>query len=343
MLAVVALAISDACQCAVAVFNAFSPATAVGAGLSSIVKLNGIRREASSKSTVPLRLVGQAGVVISNGAVADAAGNRWNLPASVTIPVEGQIDVTGTAAVDGALNAETGTITTIATPTRGWQTVTNTAAATPGAPVESDAALRRRQANSSAGPATTPIESIYAAVSNVPGVTRATIYENDTDDTDANGIPSHSIAAVIEGGDADAIANAIAQKKTPGTGTFGTTSVVVHDERGVPATIRFLVLTRVALDIEVNITALDGYVTSTEDAIKAAIVAYVNAYDMGEDSYLGRLYVPANLSGGALSNTFNVTSIRQAREGDALAIADVAMAFNEAAFTDTDHITVNVA
>ncbi|MGC8170052.1 baseplate J/gp47 family protein, partial [Salmonella enterica] len=71
--------------------------------------------------------------------------NIWNLPASVTIPPSGLITVTATCAAIGAVSAPAGTITTINTPTRGWQSVTNPADAVPGAEVESDAALRSRQ------------------------------------------------------------------------------------------------------------------------------------------------------------------------------------------------------
>jgi uncharacterized phage protein gp47/JayE len=113
-----------------------------------------------------------------------------------------------------------GTINQIATPARGWQSVTNPADAAEGAPVEKDPVLRQRQTVSTALPSLTVLDGIIGAVANVPGVTRYVAYENDTSAADANGIPSHSISLVVEGGDATAIANAIAAKKTPGSGTY---------------------------------------------------------------------------------------------------------------------------
>ena len=163
-----------------------------------------------------LLLVGQAGTAITNGIAKDVNGVKWALPASVTIPPAGQITVTATCQTIGAVSAPAGSITQIGTPTLGWQTVNNPSDAVEGAPLETDAALRQRQAVSTALPSLTVLDGIIGAVACLPGVTRWAVYENDTDATDANGIPKHSISLVVEGGDATAIANAIAGKKTPG-------------------------------------------------------------------------------------------------------------------------------
>ena len=81
--AVFALALHDAYTLAGSVYNAYSPATAQGTGLSRMVKINGLRRKPSGRSTVDLRLVGQAGTVIRGGMAGDAAGKRWLLPDEV--------------------------------------------------------------------------------------------------------------------------------------------------------------------------------------------------------------------------------------------------------------------
>jgi len=198
------------------VYNAFSPSTAQGVGLSSVVKINGIRRKTASYSTVDLRIVGQVGTIVTSGKAEDVAGQKWLLPARVVIPAEGEITVTATAEVMGDIRAAAGEITKIATPTRGWQTVNNPAAATAGAPVEKDSELRGRQAISTAIPSQTPLEATKGAVARLSGVTRSAGYENDTNETDERGIPAHSIAVVAEGGDTAQIAEAIFAKKTPG-------------------------------------------------------------------------------------------------------------------------------
>jgi uncharacterized phage protein gp47/JayE len=355
LLAVFATAIHDCNQTAVAVFNAFSPSYAQGAGLSSIVKLNGLARLVPTKSTVNVTVSGDIGTVITNGVVGDGT-NNWDLPASVVIPSAGELVVTATAQQAGAVPAGVGAISKIVTPTMGWTGVTNLAAATPGAPLETDATLRRRQTLSSSLPAQSVVASIGASLASVPGVLSYVIYENDTNTTDANGVPAHSICAVVEGGDVNAIAAAIAFKKTPGTGTFGSTSIVVYDASGVPSTIRFYVLTLVSIDITVNVTAISGYVSSTTDKIRAALAQYVNTLGTGDDSYIGRLWGPADLQGQAaqdatgltqaqldvLSRSYKVTSITQGAHGGALSAADFVVAFNQAAFVDVANIVVNV-
>ena len=127
-LAIIAAAINDANAVAILIYNSFAPSTASGAALSNQVAINGLQRLVPTNSTADLLITGQAGATIANGSVTDANGNTWNLPASVVIPVGGSITVTATCAVQGAIAAPAATITQIATPTLGWQTVTNVGA-----------------------------------------------------------------------------------------------------------------------------------------------------------------------------------------------------------------------
>ena len=59
MLAIFAAAIDGCNAQAVAIYNAFSPSSARGVGLSSVVKINGIKRLVASYSTVDLVITGQ--------------------------------------------------------------------------------------------------------------------------------------------------------------------------------------------------------------------------------------------------------------------------------------------
>lgn len=344
LLAIFASAINDCNQATIAAYNSFSPTTAQGAGLSSVVKINGLARLVPSNSTALVTIVGAAGTLIANGVIGDnqSLGTTWNLPSLVTIPLSGETTVTATCTDDGAVIAAANTLTQILAPTRGWQSVNNPDAAALGDPVESDATLRQRQAVSTSLPAESVLAGIIAAVANLAGVGRYAAYENDTGVPDDNGLPGHSIAIVVEGGDATEIATAIAIKKTPGTQAYGTTEIVVIDPVGVPNTIGFFELTNVALDIEVQITALTGYVSTTEDLIIAAMLEQVNALGIGEDSYTNRLQVAAQLNGNVLNKTYNVTAILQARDGGGLSAADIVIAFDEAATLDIADVIITV-
>ncbi len=342
LLAIFAKAIADTNAAAVAVYMSFSPATAQGVGLSQQVKINGIRRLDYSYSTVDVLLVAQPGTVITNGQVKDENDLLWLLPKTVNIPLAGEVTVTATAQYPGDIRAAAGSITRIATPTRGWQSVTNPLDAVPGRPVEQDATLRRRQSVSTALPSSSIFEGIIGAVATLPGVTRWRGYENDQSETDANGLPGHSIALVVEGGDATAIAQTIAGKKTPGTYTFGTTAVHVTDEYGVPNTIRFFRPDIVPVAVQITIRALPGYLSTTGDQIKRSVAAYVNSMPIGEDVLWSKLYVPANLDNLPVGKTFDILSLALGRDGQPAVLMNMVIGINEAASLNIDDITLIV-
>lgn len=340
-----ATAIHDANAMGGSVYNAFSPSTAQGAGLSSVVKINGIARNVASRSTCDVLIGGTAGTVISGGIVSDTNSVQWSLPATVTIPVEGQITVTATCQVDGAIAAGVGTLTTIATPTRGWATVTNLSVATEGAPVETDAELRIRQRTSTALPSRSIGDGLVGAVLALTGVARAKLYDNDTDLTDANGIPPHTITLVVDGGDATTIAQTILTRKGPGCGTYGTTTETVNDAYGMPRIIKFSRPGAVPINVSVSIKALSGYTSAIGASLISQIVDYINGLDIGEDVYPGRLYVPANLGSAtsASTETYNILSILISRDSDPVSGANVTINYDEAATCNASLVTLSVS
>lgn len=358
-LAIMASAINDSNNAVIAAYNSFSPVTAQGVALSSNVKINGLQREVATNSQIVQTVAGTAGTIITNGIVGDDLNlnTQWALPAKVTIPDSGTIDVTAISTTQGSTAAAEGTLTNILTPTRGWQSTTNANAATPGAPVESDATLRQRQSISTALPALSVFDGILAAVANIPGVERYFGYENATGSTDGNGIPAHSICIVVEGGDTIDIAQTILDKKTPGTGTYGGTSEVVFDQYGIASTINFDVLTLTTIYVSITITALANYLSSTAPLIQQAVAAYVSGLQVGEKVYYSRLFSPANLNGtsavvatglsqaqlDALSSTFDITALTVGTSPSPGGTSDVAIAFNAAAVLIVANVVITVS
>lgn len=345
MLAIVAKAISDCNDATIDAYNSFSPQTAQSQALSNNVKINGISRASPSNSQVQLIIGGDIGATINFGVAGDDAGTRWLLPGIVTIPAEGEIEVTALAAVPGTVSANIGTVVKILTPTLGWQTVTNPSAASEGAPIESDAALRRRQTYSTALPSRTVLDGIVGAVASLPGVVEVVGYENDTDVTDSNGLPEHSTAIVTLGGDSQQIAQAYLNKKTPGAFTYGTTPVNVTSSTGIPHVIRYFVVSNVrvmvAIDIQGSVAA--GYTTAVGIAIKQAVADYINALRIGKKVDNGRIYLPAQFFGAPASASFEVNQVRLSIYPAVPVEADVIIAFNERATCDVDDITLNVS
>lgn len=342
LLAIFAKAISDCNDTAIKVYNDFSPASAQGAGLSSLVRLNGITRLSPSNSQVDVDLVGVVGTVITNGKVAGPDGNQWSLPSQVTIPSAGHIVVTALCDTEGAIEAPINTITQIVTPTLGWQSVSNPAVASAGAPVETDAALRLRQQQSVAQPSKTVLFGILGAVKAVSGVTEAVIYENDTGAVDSNGLPAHSIALVVIGGDATEIATAIMLRKTPGAFTYGSITIPVEDDAGVIHNISFFVPTVVQIRSAIQIKALTGYSGTTGTAIKQAVADYINALPIGQDVVISRLYLPAQLNGAAGSEQFELQSLLISIAPAAPSNLDIAVPFNATAACNVADITLTV-
>jgi uncharacterized phage protein gp47/JayE len=333
-------AINDVNQMAIAAYNSFSPTYAQGAGLDTRIEINGLTRRAATFSTVTVTVSGVVGTPIQNGVAIDRNGNLWDLPELVTIPESGAIDVTATAQQLGAVAAAPGDVNRPWTIITGWQSVTNASAATPGAAVETDANLRKRQEQSTSAPSQTPRDAIIAAVETLAGVTRATIYENSDVVPDVNGVPRNSIAIVAEGGDITAIAQTIQQKKAPGTGTYGTTSVLVTDQKGLPITIKFFELTEEQIYIALTIQPLTGYIASTGDAAVQAIVDFLNGLEIGQDVYLNWILAAAGLSDSPLGKTFAITALTIGTNPGALGTANIVIAFNAAAACDTPNVVL---
>jgi uncharacterized phage protein gp47/JayE len=340
---IIASALNDTNMTIAATYLSYSPSFAVGAGLSSVVKINGIRRQLASYSTVIVNCIGTAGTELGNGLVGDNLnlGTQWQLPAEVTIPPSGNIAVTATCTTLGAVPGAVGTITNILTPVPGWQTVNNTLPAIVGAPIETDAQLRRRQTQSVANPSQTVVLGIQGGIENLSDVRRVMVYENPTGAPDANGIPAHAMAAVVEGGDAQEVAQAIALRKTPGSPTYGSTNVIVYDSRGIPAQINFFELFLVPIKVDITLKALAGFTQAIEQEIVDQVIQFLVTLPIGYDSYITKLIAATQLPEPD-GLTYDVTAVLQSRDGNTTAATDVLISYIEAATCDATMITITV-
>ncbi|ECS0290383.1 hypothetical protein F2T80_18410 [Salmonella enterica] len=345
MVALVALAVHDANNTAIAVYNCFSPATGYGAALTSNVKINGIARKGATNSTVDLLLTGTAGTTITNGTVKDTNNVIWRLPASVVIGVDGAVTVTAICSNSGAVAALAGTITTINTPTRGWTSVTNPAAATVGALAETDAELRIRQGQSVAIPSITPFEGVDGAIANIAGVTRHKLYENDTGKTDGNGLPPHSISAIVDGGDVTEIARTIRGNKGQGVRTWGKTSVTVPDRYGNPHIISFSRPTDVPVYGKITLKVFAGYTSQIGVQIQQAVADYINSLMIGDPVLLSRIYSPANLGvvSGGNARYYDIQELLIGKSPETVAAANINIAYDESASCKPENIIITVA
>lgn len=343
-IAIQAQAMNVCNQAMITVFNSFSPAKAQGAALSSNVKINGITRDPATNSTCDVVITGDVGTVITNGTVQDTVNrNTWNLPATVTIPEGGSITVTATCAVSGPVTGAIDTLTIIGTPTDGWTGVTNTTAAAIGQPMQTDASLRIQQAASTMLPSLTIMDGIIGGILSLPGVSDCAGYENDTNVTDANGIPGHGISLVVDGGDAQQIATLIANKKTMGSPTYGTTTETVIDRAGNSRTINFFRPSNANIYVKITLTALRGYTNEIGASLAQSVSDYISSLNIGDIIYTTRLYKYATLSADVGGLTYDLTKIEIGMSPDSLSDDNITLPFNAKPVCTISNITVSAS
>ena len=240
-------------------YNSRNPNYATGTALDMIIALNGIRRITATYSTVLLTLSGSVGAVIPAGSIVqDVAGYQWATNADAVVGSEGTVAVAATCTVAGAIAAPVGSITQIMSPTAGWISVTNEEEAVAGQNTETDARL----------------------------------YENTGSTADANGIPGHSICLCVLGGEDQEIGQTIFDKKSPGCGTYGNTTVSATDVFGNVNNVSFNRPVAVPLTIAIALKTFSGYNDGTLETIKTNIVKYIESLNIGDDLNVGLLWAP---------------------------------------------------
>ena len=284
-------------------YNAFNPSAATGATLSNLVQLNGIRRLPATYSRVQLSISGTAGTVIPQGSLVSTndTGDQFSTESEITLDGAGNGAVFAKAVETGPIQALAGTVTQIDTPITGWSSVTNSLSAELGSNLETDVELRSRRERSVATASQAMVDSLFAAVANIEGVTNTVVLENDTDSVDGNGLPPHSFQVIVVGGDNTEIAQTIWNKKPAGITSFGSTTVPINDSQGISHDISFSRPTTVDIYVEVTVTPDSEYPANGDDLIKQYIVDYANGdlisgrgFSLGDDVIYTRLYTPIN-------------------------------------------------
>lgn len=344
MISLIAMAYDDAMSALEAAYTSRNPNYAVGASLDMLLPINGLRRELATNSTVTLNLTGLPGASMpANLQATDVKDNVWRIPAAFTFDTAGKASVPAQCVVAGAIQADPSTITMIRTPTAGWYSVTNEAAATPGRDVEKDSEAKSRRAESVALPSRSILEGIKAALLNIEATDRVAVYENKESATNADGIPGHSICAVVEGGEDESIASALFLKKAPGSGTYGDVEITITDGYGEPATVSFF--RPVAANIIVNITLkkLQGWDDGMIETIQAAVAEYAHEVGIGSEyvvSYLWSLVFSAVQSA---TPAFSISAITAKKgTGGTPQTGSIPLAFNEAAYCQVEAVTITV-
>lgn len=272
-------------------YDTVDPNNAEDARLDVISSITGTEREGATYSTFAgtnkLTVNLAAGVTLPSGStmhVLNTPTSLFETTEDVTNSsgVAADVQVAARATVTGPVHANAGTLTVIASPIVGWNSVTNAGDATLGAVVESDTSLRLKRADelAQAGTSTLPslLSNLIALVSSDDGITQpiisAQVYENVTD-TAVNGIPPHGFEAVIWDGpsnaaDDDDVAAVIFDAKGLGIPTSGSEDVTVTDAAGQAHVVHFSRATQVTAEFDITLV-YDAQKYVGDDAVKSAI------------------------------------------------------------------------
>ena len=335
LLSIFALKQSDTLQAMAYAYNARSPETAIGTSLDSVVKLNGIKRKAASRSTCQVKITGTPFTQIVDGAVRDRAGLTWDLPSSVIIDSSGTTYTVATCRTAGAVSALAGDISQIETPTYGWVSVTNEVAAVLGNAQETDAQLRERQTISTANPSQTMLDGTKGAIAALKNVSRYAVYENDTNvssvtEDNPYGLPAHSVTCVVEGGTDEDVAEAIFLHKGIGCYTNGDVTVEYTDQNDYINRVRFFRPVYKDIFVKVVIKKYTGYISTMTVKVREAVYNYLAALTIGSDvsaSVLSNIITDCNPS--LTKPIFGIKELKLGLSKSSMAAQDIDIGFKE--------------
>jgi len=266
------------------------PAFATGRMQDAIARIYFLTRDPATSTTVNATCSGATGSVIPVSALAIATdGTIYAALQSGTIGAGGSVTIPFAAITSGPIACPAGSLNQIYRAVAGWDSVTNAADGVQGTNQESPFAFEKRRqatvAQNSAGTAASVrgwlLGNKVDGSQVVPNIIDAYVYDNGSSGSVTVGgvsIAANSLYIGVYGGaDAD-IANAILQKKAPGCGLVGSTSITVHDTNSgyltPPAyTIKFQRVSTVAINYAVQIQNVSDVPADYLAQITAAIAA----------------------------------------------------------------------
>lgn len=274
---------ADVRDLAAFIYNSFSPQFASGNALDRLVALNGIERKGGTYTIVPITIVVDRTVTLQglddqanalDGAgytIQDNVGNQFILTTTTTL-TQGVHVLLFRAKEIGKVNTIIDTIQTQVEIVLGVVSVSNLSAPTQvGTVGETNLELRARQQRSFALPALGSLDSIEGSLLALDGVTEAVVYENDTSVTNSDGIPSHSLWVIVDGGSDNDIANILSKKKTVGSGWKGQQVVNLERSNSRLIEVRFDRPVAKDLHLKFDLKVADGALIDLE-ALKKYII-----------------------------------------------------------------------
>lgn len=247
--------------------------------------------------------------------------------------------VQSTNTVRGAIPQPKNSLTGIATPVRGWDSVNNPVDGIRGNDKETDEELRLRFKHSKFLRAQNIGDSLYSILRGLTGVQYVAIYENDTKlDKPEYGLPPNSFKVVIQGGEDADIAYGIWTNKPLGISCHGNTSVSIRDSQEYLREINFERPINIDIAMKIKLRVTDSFPPNGIDLMKDKITAYMREnFGIGEDVIYSRLFTPINEVVG-----HQVDELTIGKSGSPLSSANVSIGYNEVSSVGVSDIVIEV-
>jgi hypothetical protein len=267
------------------VYNTFDPDNAFGVILDQRVAINGIQKQAGTPTVTNITITTSQSVNLYGldqsvqpiFTVADSSGNQYQLQTTHLgfNPGGGGAVLVFQSSNSGAITPTPNTITVPVTIVLGVSSINNPTAATSiGLNEESDAALKVRRQQSVSLASQGYLAGLLAALKNLTGMVAAFVYENNTNATNTDGVPGHSIWVIVSGtASASDIANAIYTKRNAAAGMFGSINYVITQVDLSLFTVSWDGVVQENLFIKFNTTSINGIGVPNIAAIRSGLVS----------------------------------------------------------------------
>ena len=333
--------------------NMMNPNLAFGMGLDALAAFSNTTRTAATRTRVLVQLTGTPNTNIPANTTQGktAAGDIFYLENPVQLDRDGQAQAYFLAQETGPIVVMAGELNQIVSAPLGLETINNGTNGEAGAEQESDASLRaKRLLQLPQGAAL--LENYMSALSKVPNIRGYMAFENyDNEAKEIKGVMvgPHSVYVIADGGEDQAVAEAIFKIKSAGCGYTGTESVFVTEEfSGVDYEVKFNrpALVNCQVSITARVTDTSGTTTDMETAVKNAVLAWQD----GSVSNVERLNIGSAVSPFEISAAVSeqipslfIADVKIAFEGKTLGYDVLPIAINQRAVILAENITVEIA
>jgi hypothetical protein len=276
--------------------NGIDPPYSTGRMQDAIGRLYGLTRNPAQPTTVSVTCGGAYNTPIPVGALTqDTAGNIYSCTEAGTIGIGGTVILPFANTLTGPIPCPAGTLNAIYQVIPGWDTVTNAGDGVLGNVVQSQANFEFEREQTIEANSNTMIGSIVGNVLKVANVLDAYGYDNSSSSPVTVGgqtIAANSIFVCVAGGLETAVAQAILDKKGPGCGYTGNTTVTAYDSNPaysapiaysvtyeIPSALTFIVVVTIVNSSTVPANALAQ--------VQAAILSGFSGSDGGSRARIG--------------------------------------------------------